>query len=65
MTDYDVTPIESNYSVMSELDPFIIGRIEKLMPYIYRFFIYIFGGILYITVFYLILLVLGGVINEA
>ena len=64
MTDYDITMIENTPSIMGELDPIFIGRLEKFKPYIFRFILYLLSGCIYVFLIYMMLLVIGGMIYE-
>ncbi len=64
MVDYSIDIIETSPSLMAEFDPMIIGRLEKLRPYLIRGLLYLISGCMYIGIFYLILLTIGGLINE-
>jgi hypothetical protein len=60
MTDYDVATVIHKPSSMAEFDPVFIGRIEKLIPYVIRFVLYLISGCMYISIIYLYLLVIAG-----
>jgi hypothetical protein len=60
MENYNIT--EPTQSIMAELDPIIVGRIVKSIPYLAKFILYMLSGCLYIAIFYLVMLVIGGII---
>ena len=64
MTDYNVDTIENTPSLMGELDPILIGRLEKLRPYLIRGLLYLISGCMYIFIIYIALLTIGGLIND-
>jgi hypothetical protein len=64
MVDYSIDTIETQSSLMAEFDPIFVGTFEKLRPYLIRGLLYLISGCMYIGIFYLILLTIGGLINE-
>jgi len=64
MTDYDVVNEIHKPSQMAEFDPVFIGRIEKLIPYIFKFVLYLTAGCMYIAIIYLYILIIAGKLYE-